>query len=87
MAPTVMRITKNGQISLPSEVRRRWNVDRVIVIDTPAGLVVRPFDPDAVRSLRGKYRDRLMMTSDEDRRQAREEQADDEISGHARRMS
>ncbi len=52
---TVMRVTKNGQISLPAEVRHRWQTDRVIVIDTPGGLLIRPFDPDAVRRLRGKY--------------------------------
>jgi AbrB family looped-hinge helix DNA binding protein len=69
-----MKITKNGQISLPAEVRRRWNTDRVIVIDTPDGLVVRPFDPDAVRRLRGKYKGRSNgLTSEDDRREARGE--------------
>jgi AbrB family looped-hinge helix DNA binding protein len=55
MTSTLMRVTKNGQISIPAEVRHRWNTDRVVVIDTPDGLVVRPFDPDAIRRLRGKY--------------------------------
>lgn len=55
MAATVMKISRNGQISLPAAVRHRWNVDRVIVIDTPGGLMVRPFDPDAVDRIRGKY--------------------------------
>jgi AbrB family looped-hinge helix DNA binding protein len=73
MSSTVtMKITKNGQISLPAEVRRRWNTDRVIVIDTPYGLVIRPFDPHAVERLRGKYKGRLNgVSSDEDRRLAR----------------
>jgi AbrB family looped-hinge helix DNA binding protein len=71
---TLMRVTKNGQISLPAEVRRRWNTDRVIVIDTPEGLIIRPFDPDAVKRLRGKYKDQYREHSvDEGRRQAREE--------------
>jgi AbrB family looped-hinge helix DNA binding protein len=57
MSSTVtMKVTKNGQISLPAEVRRRWNTDRVIVIDTPDGLIIRPFDPEAVKRLRGKSR-------------------------------
>jgi AbrB family looped-hinge helix DNA binding protein len=75
MSSTVtMKITKNGQISLPAEVRRRWNTDRVIIIDTPDGLVVRPFDPDAVRRLRGKYKGRSNgLTSEENRAAARQE--------------
>jgi AbrB family looped-hinge helix DNA binding protein len=71
-----MKITKNGQISLPAEVRRRWNTDRVIILDTPDGLVIRPFDPDAVKRLRGKYKNLYREVSvDEGRRQARDEPA------------
>ena len=55
-APVTMKVTSNGQISLPAEVRHRWNTDRVVVYDTPGGLLVRPFDPDAIRKLRGRYK-------------------------------
>jgi AbrB family looped-hinge helix DNA binding protein len=68
---TVMKVTKNGQISVPAEVRHRWKTDRVIVIDTPEGLIVRPFDPNAVRRLRGKYA-HLGINTDEERRLARQ---------------
>jgi AbrB family looped-hinge helix DNA binding protein len=56
MTATLMRVTKNGQISIPSDVRKRWRTDRVMVFDTPEGLIVRPFDADAVSRLAGKYK-------------------------------
>ena len=31
-ASTLMKITASGQISIPADVRRRWQTDRVIVI-------------------------------------------------------
>lgn len=75
-ATAVMKVTANGQISIPADVRRRWQTDRVIVIDTSEGLVVRPFDPDHIRSLRGKYRQWVTETTAEARRAAREEEAE-----------
>jgi len=75
---TVMKVSSNGQISIPADVRKRWNTDRVIVTDTSAGLIVRPFDPDFIRNLRGKYRHLATETVDEGRRAAREEQAERE---------
>ena len=68
-----MKVTQGGQISIPADVRRRWNTDRVVVIDTPDGLIVRPFDPDAADRIMGKYARRGGMTSDEMRRIARDE--------------
>ena len=86
-ATTVMKVTANGQISIPAEVRRRWHTDRVIVIDTSDGLVVRPFDPDHVRSLRGKYRQWVTETTEEARRAARAEEAElEERRARARRV-
>jgi bifunctional DNA-binding transcriptional regulator/antitoxin component of YhaV-PrlF toxin-antitoxin module len=52
----VMKITASGQISLPAETRRKWNTDRVVVTETIDGLLVRPFDPNAIERLRGKYK-------------------------------
>ncbi len=84
---TVMKVSRNGTISIPAEVRKRWNTDRVIVTDTAAGLVVRPFDPEFVRSLRGKYRHLATETVDEGRRAAREEEAErEEQRDRARRV-
>jgi len=77
-APAVMKISRNGQISIPADVRKRWNTDRVIVMDTSDGLIVRPFDPDFVSSLRGKYKPLVTETSDEMRRAVRQEQTEQE---------
>ena len=84
---TVMKVSRNGQISIPADVRKRWNTDRVIVTDTSAGLMVRPFDPDFVRNLRGKYRHLATETVDEGRRATRAEQAErEEERDRARRV-
>jgi AbrB family looped-hinge helix DNA binding protein len=79
MTATLMKVTKNGQISIPSDVRKRWKTDRVMVFDTPGGLLVRPFDPDAVSRLAGKYKPEAgSPTVDELRRRDREEDAERE---------
>ena len=74
----VMKISRNGQISIPADVRKRWNTDRVIVMDTKDGLIVRPFDPDFVRNLRGKYKHLYTTSVDEGRRETRAEQTERE---------
>jgi bifunctional DNA-binding transcriptional regulator/antitoxin component of YhaV-PrlF toxin-antitoxin module len=75
---TVMKITASGQISLPAETRRKWNTDRVVVTETIDGLLVRPFDPKAVRRIRGKYKDLPGPSYDEARELERRDGADQE---------
>jgi AbrB family looped-hinge helix DNA binding protein len=75
---TLMKVTQGGQISIPAEVRRRWQTDRVVVIDTPDGLLVRPFDPNAADRIMGKYARPGGMTSTEMRHLAREEDVERE---------
>lgn len=75
---TLMKVTQGGQISIPADVRRRWQTDRVVVIDTPDGLLVRPFDPNAADRLMGKYALAGAMSTDEMRRITREEDAERE---------
>jgi bifunctional DNA-binding transcriptional regulator/antitoxin component of YhaV-PrlF toxin-antitoxin module len=29
----VMKVSSNGQVSIPAEARARWKVDRVLVVD------------------------------------------------------
>jgi bifunctional DNA-binding transcriptional regulator/antitoxin component of YhaV-PrlF toxin-antitoxin module len=90
-----MKITSNGQISLPAEIRKRWNdelgdngaVDVVLVHDTAHGLIIRPFDPEAVRKLMGKYARPGQQSSEEGRRQARLEDAErEDARDRARRV-
>jgi bifunctional DNA-binding transcriptional regulator/antitoxin component of YhaV-PrlF toxin-antitoxin module len=90
-----MKVSSNGQISLPAEVRKRWKaelgdndaVDVVLVHDTAHGLIIQPFDPDFVRKLRGKYARPGQQSTEEGRRQARlEDQEREDARDRARRV-
>jgi AbrB family looped-hinge helix DNA binding protein len=73
-------IARNGQVTLPAEVRSRWNVRRVVVADLGDRVVVRPLRNDPILDPAGKYRgrgpstdqarqdDRLAERTREDRR-------------------
>jgi len=41
----LMTVSRNGQVSIPAEVRARWNTRRVIVVDLGDRVVMRPL-PD-----------------------------------------
>ena len=82
MATTyVMKVSSNGQVSIPAEARARWLADQVVVVDLGDRVVLRPLPDDPVASLRGKYRGRGPRTV-----AARAEaHADDERLEHQRR--
>jgi len=82
---TVLKVTANGQISIPAHVRHRWNTDRVIAIDTPAGLIIRPFDPDAIDRIAGSFKRPGAPSVDEIRRQEREDEARREATRERKR--
>ena len=69
-----MKISRNGQVSIPAEVRARWNTDRVAIVDVGGYLVVSPITEDPVGEIAGSYAG-LLPTSDEMRRDARSETA------------
>ncbi len=59
MATTyTMRVSSNGQVSIPAEVRNRWAVDRVLVVDLGDRVVLRPLPDAPIEAMRGKYRGR-----------------------------
>lgn len=58
----VMKVSSNGQVSIPSAARSRWNVDRVVVVDLGDRVVIRPLPADRVGSLTGTYRGRGSTT-------------------------
>jgi bifunctional DNA-binding transcriptional regulator/antitoxin component of YhaV-PrlF toxin-antitoxin module len=62
----VMKVSSNGQVSIPAEARARWNVEQVVMVD------LGPDEP--VEELKGKYR-RHRASSDRVRRQSRIEDA------------
>jgi AbrB family looped-hinge helix DNA binding protein len=66
----VMKVSSNGQVSIPAEARARWNAEQVVVVDLGDHVVLRPLPPDPVAPLRGKYRGRGPATK-RARRQAR----------------
>ncbi len=52
----VMKVSRNGQVSIPAEARARWNAERVVVVDLGDRVVLRPLPQDPVEELVGKYR-------------------------------
>jgi bifunctional DNA-binding transcriptional regulator/antitoxin component of YhaV-PrlF toxin-antitoxin module len=69
----VMKVSSNGQVSIPADARARWRADRMLVVDLGDRLVIRPLSEDPVGDLTGKYK--RGPTTDEARRQSREEDA------------
>ncbi len=76
MSSYELRVSSNGQVSIPAEVRRRWKASRVLVIDKGDRIIVRPIPPDPIGAVLGKYAGGL--TSEELRRIEREEESEQE---------
>ncbi|HEX7131499.1 MAG TPA: AbrB/MazE/SpoVT family DNA-binding domain-containing protein [Iamia sp.] len=77
MTPVQMKVTKAGQISLPAEIRHRWKVERVLIVDHGDRIEVRPMVDDPIGAIRGKYKG-LGINTDEMRAEARREEAEAE---------
>jgi len=58
-----MKVSSNGQVSIPAPARSRWMTDRVVVVDLGDRIVMRPLPNEPVRALVGKYRGRGPSTS------------------------
>lgn len=50
-----LKISSNGQVSIPAAVRRRWGAARVLVIDKGDRVIVRPLPEDRLGAVIGKY--------------------------------
>jgi bifunctional DNA-binding transcriptional regulator/antitoxin component of YhaV-PrlF toxin-antitoxin module len=68
-------ISRGGQIQVPARVRRRWGTREVIVEDQGSSLVIRPLPADPIGAAMGSLKAGPAST-DELRRQAREEEAE-----------
>jgi bifunctional DNA-binding transcriptional regulator/antitoxin component of YhaV-PrlF toxin-antitoxin module len=77
-----MKVSGNGQASIPASVRARWNANRAVVVDLGDHVVVRPLPDEPVKALRGKYAGRGPDT-DAARRSART----DEVASERRRRA
>jgi bifunctional DNA-binding transcriptional regulator/antitoxin component of YhaV-PrlF toxin-antitoxin module len=84
-----MKITSSGQISLPADVRRRWGVTRVRLVDHGDHVTLEPLPDDVFAATFGMFPAKDGMTSDELRRIDREEEAELEEReyGRLRRVS
>lgn len=66
----VMRVSINGQVSIPAKARARWGARRMLVVDLGDRIVMRPLADDSLGALRGKHGESLPPT-DRIRRDAR----------------
>lgn len=71
----VMRVSSNGQVSIPADARTRWKSERVVVVDLGDRVVIRPLPADPLEPMIGKYRGRG-PTTDRARRTLRREDAE-----------
>jgi AbrB family looped-hinge helix DNA binding protein len=46
-------ISKGGQISIPADIRNRWGVRRLMLIDEGESLVLRPLPDDPIAAAMG----------------------------------
>lgn len=58
MTSHVMKVSRNGQVSIPAETRARWHAEKVVVVDLGDRVVIRPLSDDPVGDLVGKYANR-----------------------------
>jgi bifunctional DNA-binding transcriptional regulator/antitoxin component of YhaV-PrlF toxin-antitoxin module len=75
-----MKVSRNGQVSIPADARARWQADRVVVVDLGDRVVIRPLSEDPVGDLIGKYAGRG-PSSDRAKHAARA----DEVQGERRK--
>ncbi len=64
MSSQLINISDRGQISIPADIRRKWHVRRVLLIDEGDCLVLRPVPDDPIAAVTGKY-SWIEATSDE----------------------
>jgi bifunctional DNA-binding transcriptional regulator/antitoxin component of YhaV-PrlF toxin-antitoxin module len=76
----VMKLSRNGQVSVPAEARARWETDRLLVVDLGDRVVMRPMPDDAIGALEGKYAGRGPSSE-----RARAAERDADAEGEARR--
>ena len=60
----VMKVSSNGQVSIPAETRSRWHAESVLVVDMGNRIVLRPLPDEPVKAMVGKYRGRGPSTTD-----------------------
>ena len=67
------RITRAGQVSIPAEIRQRWETSTVAIEDEGDRIVLRPVPDDPIAALRGIFKDDNPISAAEAVREARDE--------------
>ena len=67
------RITRAGQVSIPAEIRQRWETSTVAIEDEGDRIVLRPVPDDPIAALRGILKDDNPISGAEAVRAARDE--------------
>jgi bifunctional DNA-binding transcriptional regulator/antitoxin component of YhaV-PrlF toxin-antitoxin module len=84
MDGTQVKVSRNGQVSVPAAVRHRWGTSTVLIIDCGDYAIVRPVPDDPIEALRGAYATPGPATNDaRDRDRAAEAASDDRRQGQA----
>ena len=68
----LLTVSSNGQLSIPTETRARWNIDYVVVEDLGDRVVIRPLPSSPLNAVQGKYRT-VGPSADESRARQRAE--------------
>ena len=71
----VVTLTRGGQVSIPADLRRGWPSNKIIVEETPRGLLLRPLPADPIDAAMGSLAG-PGPTVDEMRRASRREEAE-----------
>jgi AbrB family looped-hinge helix DNA binding protein len=69
------KITRGGQISIPSSIRHRWGTSKLALEDLGDRVVLRPAPDDPITAARGALAGEISMSSGELRAKAREAEA------------
>jgi bifunctional DNA-binding transcriptional regulator/antitoxin component of YhaV-PrlF toxin-antitoxin module len=78
----ISQISQGGQVQVPAEVRRRWGTQRVLIEDLGTSVSIRPLPDDPIGAALGSLAG-AGPTSEQARRQWREEEA--EVEARKRR--
>jgi bifunctional DNA-binding transcriptional regulator/antitoxin component of YhaV-PrlF toxin-antitoxin module len=76
----ISNITPSGKISLPIEIRRRWGVSRVAILDRGDLAIVRALPNDPVAYFRGRFKNSVGPSTDDLRAEERSAAAAAEIA-------
>jgi bifunctional DNA-binding transcriptional regulator/antitoxin component of YhaV-PrlF toxin-antitoxin module len=73
-----MKVSSNGQVSIPADTRSRWGAAHMVVIDLGDHIVMRPLPDDPIGSLVGKYHGSGRDTDSERRAERRSDRDRDQ---------